>query len=128
MSNELTVFKVNQADVRTVLIDNEPWFVAKDVCSILGYANASKALEDHVDSDDKLNNESLASLGQRGGWIINESGLYNLILRSNKPEAKAFNKGVTWVEIRYSSSFVMRKYYKKQTSHINRLLIADGLV
>ena len=57
--------------------------------------NASKALADHVDDDDKLNNESLSSLGQRGGWLINESGLYSLILSSRLPEAKKFKHWVT---------------------------------
>lgn len=81
--------------VRTVEINNEPWFVGKDVTDILGYANASKALADHVDDDDKLNNESLSSLGQRGGWLINESGLYSLILRSQLANAKRFKHWVT---------------------------------
>ena len=73
----------------------EPWFVGKDVAEILGYTNASKALTDHVDNDDKLNNETLSSLGQRGGWLINESGLYSLILSSKLPTAKKFKKWVT---------------------------------
>ena len=75
--NDLQIFKSDEfGQVRTVEIANEPWFVGKDVTDILGYQNASKALADHVDDDDKLNNESLSSLGQRGGWLINESGLY----------------------------------------------------
>lgn len=69
--------------IRAMLIANEPWFVGKDIAGVLGYTNASKALADHVDPEDKLNNESLSSLGQRGGWLINESGLYSLILSSN---------------------------------------------
>ena len=81
--------------VRTTVIENEPWFVGKDVAEILGYANASKALADHVDDEDKLNNESLSSLGQRGGWLINESGLYSLILGSKLPAAKKFKRWVT---------------------------------
>lgn len=62
---------------------------------MLGYQNSSKALIDHVDQEDKLNNESLSSLGQRGGWIINESGLYSLILSSKLPTAKEFKRWVT---------------------------------
>ena len=74
--NELEIFKNEEfGEIRTVVIENEPWFVGKDVTEILGYQNASKALNDHVDKEDKLNNESLSSLGQRGGWFINESGL-----------------------------------------------------
>ena len=94
--NELQVF--NNAifgDVRIILQDNEPWFVAKDVTNILGYQNSSKAIIDHVDIDDKLNNETLSSLGQRGGWLINESGLYSLILSSKLPNAKQFKRWVT---------------------------------
>ena len=70
--------------VRTILIDDEPWFVGKDVAEILGYSNPSEALMDHVDDDDKLNSKTLLSsklnsetisslnLGQRGGWLIPE--------------------------------------------------------
>lgn len=61
-------------------VNGEPWFVGKDVAVILGYTNPSKALADRVDEEDKLNNGALLSLGQRGGWLINESGLYSLIL------------------------------------------------
>lgn len=67
----------------------------KRFCNILGYANASKAIADHVDNEEKLYNESLSSLGQRGGWLINESGLYSLILSSKLPNAKRFKHWVT---------------------------------
>ena len=81
--------------IRAMSEGGEPWFVAKDVCGILGYANPSKAIADHVENEDKLNNETLSSLGQRGGWLINESGLYSLIFGSKKLEAKAFKRWVT---------------------------------
>jgi hypothetical protein len=94
--NELKIFKNSEfGEIRTVEIDGEPWFVGKDVAEILGYANPSKALSDHVDEEDKLNNESLSSLGQRGGWLINESGLYSLILSSKLSTAKKFKRWVT---------------------------------
>lgn len=94
--NNIEVFENKEfGKVRTVVINGEPWFVGKDVTSILGYTNASKALTDHVDSEDKLNNESLSSLGQRGGWLINESGLYALIISSKLPTAKKFKRWVT---------------------------------
>lgn len=96
MENKIRVFENQEfGKVRTIVINDEPWFVGKDVTSILGYTNASKALTDHVDSEDKLNNESLSSLGQRGGWLINESGLYSLILSSKLPTAKKFKRWVT---------------------------------
>lgn len=94
--NELQIFKNAEFGfVRTITVEGEPYFVAKDVTGILGYANASKAIADHVDEEDKLNNESLSSLGQRGGWLINESGLYSLILSSKMPNAKRFKRWVT---------------------------------
>lgn len=94
--NDIKIFKNPQfGEIRTMTQGNEPWFVGKDVAELLGYANPSKALADHVDDEDKLNNESLSSLGQRGGWIINESGLYSLILSSKLPTAKAFKRWVT---------------------------------
>ena len=93
---EMEIFKnAELGSVRVVMVNEEPYFVGKDVAEILGYSNASKALADHVDDDDKLNNESLSSLGQRGGWIINESGLYSLILCSKLPSAKRFKKWIT---------------------------------
>ena len=96
MSNEIKIFENEEfGSVRTMEIDGEPYFVGKDVAEILGYANASKALIDHVDDEDKLNNETLSSLGQRGGWLINESGLYSLILSSKLSNAKKFKRWVT---------------------------------
>ena len=92
---ELRTWNFEDHEVRTVEIDGEPWFVGKDVATVLGYQNGSKALSDHVDEEDKLNNESLSSLGQRGGWLINESGLYSLILSSKLPNAKAFKRWIT---------------------------------
>ena len=94
--NEVQIFKNDSfGAVRTVEIEGVPYFVGKDVAEILGYTNASKALADHVDDEDKLNNETLSSLGQRGGWLINESGLYSLILSSKLPTAKQFKHWVT---------------------------------
>lgn len=93
--NKIQVWNYESSEIRTVQVNGEPWFVGKDVTAVLGYANSSKALSDHVDAEDKLNNESLSSLGQRGGWLINESGLYSLILSSNLPNAKQFKRWVT---------------------------------
>ena len=94
--NDIKVFE-NDAfgSVRTIDREGDVWFVGKDVAEILGYTNPSKALADHVDEEDKLNNESLSSLGQRGGWIINESGLYSLVLSSKLPTARQFKRWIT---------------------------------
>ena len=94
--NELQIF--NHPDfgqVRTVTINDEPWFVGKDVARVLGYADENKAIAMHVDDEDKLNDKTALSLGQRGGWFINESGLYSLVLSSKLPNAKKFKRWIT---------------------------------
>ena len=100
--NELQVFNNDEfGSIRTVTIKNEPWFVGKDVANVLGYERDTKAVTDHVDEDDRKNiNGKTQSylgleLGQRGGWLINESGLYSLILSSKLPNAKKFKHWVT---------------------------------
>lgn len=96
MENNIQIFENSEfGNVRVVERDGEPWFVAKDIAERLGYTNPSKAIQDHVDEEDKLNNETLSSLGQRGGWLINESGLYSLVLSSKLPNAKQFKRWVT---------------------------------
>ena len=96
---EVTVFKnlvhPEFGELRTVEIDGEPWFVGKDVTGILGYTNPTKALTDHVDEEDMTFNESLKLSRQRGAWLINESGLYSLILSSKLPSSKEFKHWVT---------------------------------
>lgn len=81
--------------VRVVERNGEPWFVGKDVAMVLGYVDVNKAIAMHVDAEDKLNDKMASSLGQRGGWIINESGVYSLILSSKLPKAKQFKRWVT---------------------------------
>ena len=94
--NKIEVFSNDEfGRVRAMLINNEPWFVGKDVAEILGYADQNKAIAMHVDDEDKLNDKTALSLGQRGGWFINESGLYSLILSSKLPTAKKFKRWVT---------------------------------
>ena len=98
--NELQIFRSEEfGTIRTATIDNEPWFVGKDVAGILGYANQNEAIQDHVDEDDKLNSKTLSSqdleLGQRGGWLINESGLYSLVLGSKLESARRFKRWIT---------------------------------
>ena len=94
--NNLQIFNSSEfGEIRGIEIDNEPWLVGKDVAETLGYNNPSKALADHVDVEDKLNNETLSSLGQRGGWLTNESGFYSLVFSSKMPKAKEFKHWVT---------------------------------
>lgn len=89
-----SVFQFNTQVVRTVLQDEKPWFVAADVCAALGYSNTSKAIGDHLDEDERSTWELDRSRGRKA-VIINESGLYALVLRSRKPEARKFAKWVT---------------------------------
>ena len=100
MNNEIQIFSNEEfGEIRTLAINDEPWLVGKDVAEILGYANPNEAISDHVDDEDKLNSKTLSSfsanLGQRGGWLINESGLYSLIMSSKLPAAKKFKRWVT---------------------------------
>ena len=78
--NELQTFSFNEHEVRSILIDNQPWFVGKDVAEVLGYSNTRKALADHVDDEDKGVTKRDTLGGQQEMTIINESGLYSLIL------------------------------------------------
>lgn len=97
--NEIQNFDFNGAQVRALTIDNEPYFVGKDVAEILGYRNTSKAILKHVDDEDKQilksQNGTLENIPNRGLQIINESGLYSLILSSKLPTAKQFKRWVT---------------------------------
>ncbi len=91
MTNNIQVFNYEANEIRTVQHDNDVWFVAKDVCDVLGLTNPTVAINS-LDDDER----SKFFLGRQGETnIINESGLYTLILRSNKPNAKAFRKWVT---------------------------------
>lgn len=83
MGNDLTVFTNNDfGEIRTCTIAGEPWFVGKDVATILGYSNHRKAIGDHVDEEDKTDGVTIRdSIGREQNPIfINESGLYSLIL------------------------------------------------
>ena len=89
------IFNFRGQDVRTVIINNEPYFVGKDVAEILGYTNSRQALKNHVDEDDKGVSKCDTPGGKQDLVIINESGLYSLILSSKLPQAKEFKRWVT---------------------------------
>lgn len=92
---KMTVFDNEDfGKVRVVVIENEPWFVGKDVAEALGYSNPQKAIRDHVDGEDKTVNE-LFTVNGTMGTLINESGVYSLILSSKLPKAKEFKRWVT---------------------------------
>lgn len=95
MKNEIKVFEnVDFGKVRIIEMNGEPWFVGKDVATILGYTNPPKAIRDHVDEEDKTVNDSFTVNGT-APVLINESGLYSLILSSKLQKAKEFKHWVT---------------------------------
>ena len=90
------IFNFHGQEVRTVTVDNEPYFVGKDVAEVLGYAKARNAIATHVEEEDKRDAPIQGTLGgTQKMTIINESGLYSLILSSKLPQAKEFKRWVT---------------------------------
>jgi anti-repressor protein len=120
MMNALQEWKFNGSQVRTVLVNNEPWWVAKDVCDILGLENTSMTI-DRLDDEEKLISKLFISGQNRDVLIINESGLYNLIFRSFKPEAKIFRKWVTsevLPQIRKTGTYSMQTLSRRQIAEM----------
>lgn len=97
--NEVQLFNFENHEVRSLLINDEPYFVGKDVADVLGYSNSRKAMADHVDDEDKevltSRNVTLENIPNRGITVVNESGLYSLVLSSKLPSAKKFKRWVT---------------------------------
>ena len=94
---EIEIYKNNEfGEIRTVTIDNEPWFVGRDVADALGYSNSRKAVLDHVDVEDKGVTKCDTLGGTQKLVVINESGLYSLILSSKLPTAKQFKHWITY--------------------------------
>lgn len=97
MEDKIQSFEFEGKEVRTLKINDEPWFVGKDLATILGYSNTRDALNKHVDSEDK-NTVAIRDGITRGNpnqTIVNESGMFSLILSSNLPNAKKFKRWVT---------------------------------
>lgn len=112
---KIQVFEYQSNKVRTVDMDGAPWFVLKDVCEVLGLGN-SRMVSDRLDEDEKGVSKIDTLGGVQNVTIINESGLYNVILRSDKPEAKPFRKWVTsevLPSIRKTGSYTMPKLSKE---------------
>lgn len=95
MSSNIQLFTFEDKGVRTLTINDEPWFVGKDVAKILGYKDTFGAIKKHVDDEDKQNCQNDSFESPRGLTIINESGLYSLIIASKLPTAKKFKRWVT---------------------------------
>lgn len=107
--NDIQLFAFKNKRIRTLIFNNEPWFIGKDVADILGYSNPRDALSKHVDDEDK--NSVAIRDGNKGNpnqTIINESGVYGLIFSSKLPDAKSFKRWVTTEvlpQIRVSGSY-----------------------
>lgn len=126
--NDVLVFSNSEfGNIRTVTVNGEPWFVGKDIAEALGYSNASKAVMNHVDDEDKQflmcdiadSQNGNVLTGQSKTAIINESGLYSLILSSKLPNAKKFKRWVTsevLPAIRKTGHYETQGYAPKATS------------
>ena len=121
--NEVQIFESEQfGKLRAIEIDGEPWFVGKDVATVLGYSNPRKALADHVDDEDRMDGVTIRdSIGRNQNPIlINESGLYSLILSSKLPSAKQFKRWVTsevLPSIRKTGGYVVKDREKEFVSN-----------
>ncbi|KMK52763.1 hypothetical protein FEFB_15110 [Fructobacillus sp. EFB-N1] len=110
--NEVKAFNFESNEVRTVLIDNEPWFVGKDVAETLGYSQTAKAIRTHVEVDDKGVSVLDTPGGKQQMTVINESGVFALIFGSELDSAKRFKKWVTsevLPSIRKTGSYSVQK-------------------
>lgn len=123
--NNIQIFNNPEfGDIRTVVIDNEPWFVGKDVADILGYQNGSRDINRHVDEEDKRLTKMVSQGQNRDITVINESGLYSLIFGSKLESAKKFKKWVTsevLPSIRKTGTYMM-----PQTTDGKIALLAQG--
>lgn len=123
--NDIQIFNNPEfGDIRTVVIDNEPWFVGKDVADILGYQNGSRDINRHVDEEDKRLTKMVSQGQNRDITVINESGLYSLIFGSKLESAKKFKKWVTsevLPSIRKTGTYIM-----PQTTDGKIALLAQG--
>ena len=119
-------------EIRTCQVNNQIMFVGKDVATALGYSNSQKAIRDHVDDDDKLTERFVLSGQARSVIIINESGLYALILSSKLPQAKAFKRWVTsevLPQIRQTGGYIPTKDAQgRQLSNEEIIHRADAIV
>ena len=93
--NEIQVWNYESSEIRTVQVNGEPWFVGKDVADILGYQNGSRDINRHVEEEDRCKIMIFDGRQDKETIVINESGLYSLILSSNLPNAKQFKRWVT---------------------------------
>lgn len=122
MKNNIVAFKYEEQQVRTIEKNGEPWFVGKDVAAILGYSDTADAVKKHVDPEDKGVGEMPTPGGKQRIMLINESGLYSLILSSKLPTAKEFKR---WVTSEVLPSIRKTGEYKITPAQQNRLDIME---
>ena len=123
---ELQIFQNSGFQIRGGLINNEPYFVAKDICEALGLGNVSQAIS-RLDDDEKGIYKIDTLGGEQNILHINESGLYSLVLTSNKPEAKAFKKWVTsevLPSIRKTGSYSIQQQFQIPQTYSEALMLA----
>lgn len=125
--NNVLDFQFEGHDVRAIAIDGEPWFVGKDVAEALGYSNTRKAIRDHLDDDEKMEERIVTpSRGKQKMTLINESGLYALILSSKLESAKKFKKWVTsevLPSIRKNGGYIYGQENMSEDELLSRALI-----
>lgn len=127
--NELQIFNYGEIPVRTVLMDGEPWWVLADVCRVLNLTN-SRMTAKQLDEDEKGVSEIYTPGGTQQMTIINEPGLYSVILRSDKPEAKAFKRWITHEvipAIRKTGSYGVTITEKEPFTNEQRIKVMDIL-
>lgn len=130
--NNLQIFKNEEfGSIRTVVIDNEPWLVGKDVAVILGYSNPQKAIRDHVDDEDRTMND-LFTVNGTSPILVNESGLYSLILSSKLATAKRFKRWVTsevLPSIRQNGGYIANQENMTPEQIVaNALIVAQNII
>lgn len=120
--NELKIFSNEEfGEIRTVIVDDEPWFVASDICKALEIANATQAVQ-RLDEDER----SMFNIGRQGeANVVNEYGLYNLVLSSRKREAKAFKR---WITHEVIPSIRKTGSYQRQLSPQEMMRIQLGMI
>lgn len=112
---EVFRFDQEKTPIRVQLINNEPWFVATDVCQVLGISNNRDAVS-RLDDDEKATSALPTQFGVKDMWLVSESGLYSLIFQSRKPESKIFRKWVTsdvLPTIRKTGSYSVKKQHRE---------------
>ena len=128
-NNKLVIFKNDDfGEIRSITIDNEPYFVGKDIAEVLGYTNSRKAIQDHVDIEDKMDGVTICdSIGRnQSAVVINESGLYSLIMSSKMPTAKQFKRWVTnevLPSIRKNGGYIANQENISDDEYIARALV-----